>query len=92
MANIKVFYTIEPNQREDILKAMDESFGLKGTHIEDYISMRGKEESGIETVRFSLEDEVIRVMVVLEDDSLLKKFNSILGEPKRTKRLRRRPD
>ena len=92
MANIKAFYTIEPNQREDILKAMDESFGLKGTHIEDYISMRGKEESGIEAVRFSLEDEVIKVMVVLEDDSLLKKFNSILGEPKRIKGLRRRPD
>lgn len=92
MANIKAFYTIEPNQREDILKAMDESFGLKGTHIEDYISMRGKEESGIETVRFSLEDEVIKVMVVLEDDSLLKKFNSILGEPERIKGRRRRPD
>lgn len=89
--NIKAFYTIEQDQREDILKALEENFGLKGTYIEDYISMRGKEESGIETVRVSLEDEVIKVMVVLEDNSLLGKFNSILGEPSRIKRRRRRP-
>jgi len=92
MANIKAFYTIEQDQREDILKALDENFGLKGTYIEDYISMRGKEESGIETVRLSLEDEVIKVMVVLEDDSLLEKFTSVLGEPTRIKGRRRRPD
>jgi len=51
MANIKAFYNIEKDQREDILKALDENFGLKGTYIEDYITMRGKEESGIEAVK-----------------------------------------
>jgi len=89
MAKIKAFYSIEQGQKEDILKALDENFGLKGTYIEDYISMRGKEESGIETVRLSLEDEVIKIMVVLEDDSLLEKFNVILGEPSRIKGRRR---
>ena len=79
MANIKAFYNIEKDRREDILKALDENFGLKGTYIEDYITMRGKEESGIETIRLSLEDEVIKVMVVLEDDSLLEKFNAIFS-------------
>lgn len=92
MANIKAFYTIEQNQREDILKALDDNFGLKGTYIEDYISMRGEEESGIETIRLSIEGEVIKVMVVVEDDSLLEKFNSILGEPTRIKGRRRRPE
>ncbi|MGY5855751.1 MAG: hypothetical protein RTS72_04070 [Candidatus Thorarchaeota archaeon] len=92
MASIKAFYNIEQNQRDDILKALDDIFGLKGTHIEDYISMRGEEESGIETVRLSIEDKVIKVMVVVEDDSLLEKFNSILGEPTRIKGRRRRPD
>jgi hypothetical protein len=91
MANIKAFYTVEQDQREDILKALDENFGLKGTYIEDYISMRGKEESGIENVRLSLENDIIKVMVVLEDDSLLEKFNTILGEPSRIKGRRGRP-
>ena len=58
---------------------------MKGTSIEDYISMRGEEESGIETVRLSIEEETIKVMVVLDDDSLLEKFNSILGEPSKIK-------
>jgi hypothetical protein len=92
MANIKAFYTIEKNKEEDILKALDENFGLKGTHIEDYISIRGEEESGIEAVRLSIEDEVIKVMVALEDDSLLEEFNSIFGEPKKIKGRRRRPE
>ncbi len=91
MSKIKAFYKIEQDQRENVLKALDENFGLKGTSIEDYISMRGKEESGIETVRLSLEDEIIKIMVVLEDDSLLEKFNAILGEPSRIKGRRRRP-
>ncbi len=91
MSKIKAFYSIKQNQKEDILKALDENFGLKGTYIEDYISMRGKEESGIETVRLSLEYEVIKIMVVLEDDSLLERFNTILGKPSRIKG-RRRPD
>jgi translation initiation factor 2 alpha subunit (eIF-2alpha) len=89
MANIKAFYTIEENMKKDILNALDENFGLKGTYIENYISMRGKEESGIETVRLSIEGEVIKIMVVLEDDTLLEKFNAILGEPTKIKGRRR---
>jgi len=85
MANIKAFYNVEENRREDILKALDDNFGLKGTYIENYISMRGKEESGIETVRLSIEGEIIKIMVVLEDDALLDKFNAILGEPRKIK-------
>ncbi|MGY5880030.1 MAG: hypothetical protein RTV31_07250 [Candidatus Thorarchaeota archaeon] len=92
MSNLKAFYNIEQNKKEDILKALDENFGLKGTLVEDYISMRGTEESGIETVRLSLEDDVIKVMVVLGDDALLEKFNAILGEPRKVKGRRRRPD
>ncbi|TFG32954.1 hypothetical protein EU528_02005 [Candidatus Thorarchaeota archaeon] len=85
MANIKAFYNVDENLREDILKALDENFGLKGTYIENYISMRGKEESGIETVRLSIEGETIKIMVVLENDTLLDKFNAILGEPTKIK-------
>ncbi len=92
MANIKAFYTIEQEKREEILEAMDESFGLKPTYVEDYISMRGKEESGIETVRLSMEDEEIKIMVVLENDMLIEKFNTILGEPIRIKGQRRSSD
>ena len=89
MANIKAFYNVAENMREDILKALDENFGLKGTYIENYISMRGKEGSGIETVRLSIEGELIKIMVVLEDDTLLDKFNAILGEPRKIKGRRR---
>jgi len=92
MGNIKAFYKVAENKREDILNALDEHFGLKGTYIENYISMRGKEESGIETVRLSIEGEIIKIMVVLENDTLLDKFNSILGEPDKIKGRRRRPD
>ena len=92
MAKIKAFYNIKKYQKEDVLRALDEKFGLKGTTIEDYISIRGKEKSGIESIRLSLEDEIIKVMVVLEDDSLLEKFKAILGEPSRIKGRRRRPD
>ncbi|TFH00885.1 MAG: hypothetical protein E4H14_19200 [Candidatus Thorarchaeota archaeon] len=88
MANIKAFYNIEENKKEDILKALDDSFGLKGTYIENYISMRGKEESGIETVRLSIEGDMIKIMVVLEDNSLLEKFNAILGQPWKVKGIR----
>ena len=92
MVNIKAFYNVELSKKEDILKALDENFGLKGSYDEDYISMRGTEESGIETVRLSFEGEIIKAMVVLEDDSLLDKFNAILGEPRKVKGRRRRHD
>ena len=89
MAKIKAFYDISPKNRENILNALEENFGLKGSFDEDYISLRGKEETGIEAVRFSIEEGVIRVLVALEDESLLEKFNSILGEPKKIKGRRR---
>ena len=85
MRDIKAYYEVSPNQQDMILAKLDESFSLKPTYIEDYISMRGKEESGIETVRFSVEKDVIKVMVVLLDESLLDQFNSILGTPTKVK-------
>ena len=89
MAKVKAFYNVPSEQREDILNALDEKFGLRGTLDEDYISMRGEEETGIEAVRLSLEEGVIKVMVALEDDSLLDEFNSIFGEPRKVKGRRR---
>ncbi len=91
MASTKVFYEVIPDRREEILEKMENMFGLRPSYNEDYIHMRGDEESGIESVGMSLEKEVIKVMVVLEDDSLLEKFNAILGEPTRIKGRRRRP-
>ena len=88
---IKAFYSVRQDQQEEILIALDENFGLKGTSIEDYISMRGIEESGIENVRLSIEDEEIKVMIVLNDDTLLERFNSILGEPYKIKGRGRQP-
>jgi hypothetical protein len=90
MTKVKAFYDIAEELRENILNALDENFGLRGSADEDYISLRGREESGIEAVRLSLEDGVIKVIVSLEDDSLLEKFNAVLGEPKRIKGRRRR--
>ncbi len=89
MANIKAFYEVQESKKEYILKALDEEFGLKGTTVEDYISMRGSEEGGIETVRLSIEGDVIKIMVVFEDDSLLDRFTTLLGEPKKIKGRRR---
>ena len=90
MRSIKAFYEIDPTQRDEILKKLDEVFGLAPSYIEDYISMRGKEESGIETVRLSLEKDVIKAMVVIFDESLIEQFNSILGTPTKVKGWRRR--
>jgi hypothetical protein len=89
LANIKAFYEIQETKKENILNALDEEFGLKGTTVEDYISMRGSEDSGIETVRLSIEGDVIKIMIVLEDDTLLERFTSLLGEPKKVKGRRR---
>ncbi len=88
MAKVRAFYTIPYSQREDILDALEKNFGLKRTINEDYISMRGRQETGIEAVRLSLEEGVIKVLVALEDDSLLEKFNLILGEPRKIKSRR----
>jgi hypothetical protein len=89
MRTIKAFYEVNPDQRDEILNKLDEVFGLRPTYIEDYISMRGKEESGIETVRLSLEKDVIKVMAVLLDESLLVQFNNILGIPTKVKGRRK---
>ena len=85
MSNIKVFYEINPQKRDEILKLLEDEFSLKPTYVEDYITMRGIEESEIETVRMSLESDAIKVMVVLQNDTLLDKFNEILGTPIRIK-------
>ncbi|MDH4214418.1 MAG: hypothetical protein OEV85_10885 [Candidatus Thorarchaeota archaeon] len=81
MRNMKAFYEIHLDKRDEILEAIEKAFSLKPTFIDDYISMRGGEGSGIETVRMSLEKDVIKVLVVLYNQSLLEKFNSILGNP-----------
>ena len=92
MGNTKASYQIRSEQREEIIRKIEEMFGLKHYYNEDYIHMRGDEGSGIESVGMSLEKDVIKVRVVIEDDSLLDKFNSILGEPTRVKSRRRRPE
>ncbi len=91
MARTKAFYEFKPDQREDVLKKLENAFGLGYSYNEDYIHMRD-EENGIESVGMSLEKEVIKVMVVITDDSLLEKFNSVLGEPTKVKSRRRKPD
>lgn len=83
--NTRIFYEIESGRREEILDALNQEFGLRPTYVEDYITMRGQEESGIETVRMSLESKIIKILVVLENPSLLEKFNSIIGEPIKVK-------
>ncbi len=85
MRNMKAFYETDLEKRDEILEAFERTFSLKPTFIEDYISMRGGESSGIETVRMSLEKDIIKVLVVLYDQSLLEKFNSILGNPTKVK-------
>jgi len=82
---MKAFYETDLEKRDEILEAFERTFSLKPTFIEDYISMRGGEGCGIETVRMSLEKDVIKVLVVLYDQSLLEKFNNILGNPTRVK-------
>jgi DNA-binding transcriptional MerR regulator len=85
MGNIRIFYEADPQRREEILELLDNEFSLKPTYVEAYITMRGTEDSDIETVRMSLESDVIKIMVVLHSDNLLEKFNEILGTPTRIK-------
>ena len=85
MGNIKAYYETSSDRHNEIIEALDRTFSLKPTYVEDYISMRGDEDSGIETVRLSLEEDVIKIMVVLENDILLDKFNEILGAPTKIK-------
>jgi len=87
LADIKIFYDISIDRKSEILDSLTTSFGISGTQDEDYISIRGEEGSGIETVRLHLEQDKISVMVVLTDESLVEKFNSILGQPKKIKGL-----
>jgi hypothetical protein len=91
MERIKAFYEFKPDKREEVLKKLENAFGLGYSYNEDYIHMRD-EENGIESVGMSLEKEVIKVMIVITDDSLLEKFNSVLGEPIKVKSRRRKPD
>ncbi|MFW9965164.1 MAG: hypothetical protein ACFFCX_16450 [Candidatus Sifarchaeia archaeon] len=85
MRSTKAFYEVDSNKQDEIIRKLNEIYGLEPTFIETYISMRGKEESGIETVRLSLEKDMIKVMVVLLDESLLEGFNAILGIPTKLK-------
>ena len=91
MQRTKAFYEFKPDQREEILKKLNTAFGLGYSYNEDFIHMRD-EEKGIESIGISLEKEAIKVMVVLTDDSLLEKFNSVLGEPTRIKSRGHRAD
>jgi len=81
MSNIKIFYEVDPKRRDEILRLLDNEFSLKPTYVEDYITMRGREDSEIETVRMSLESNVVKIMVILQSDNLLDRFNEILGTP-----------
>jgi hypothetical protein len=83
--NTRIFYEIALERREEILDALNQEFGLKPTYVENYITMRGEEESGIETVRLSLEGAIIKILVVLESPFLLEKFNNIIGKPTKIK-------
>jgi len=85
LADIKIFYDITTDRKSEILDKLKADFGLNGTQDEDYISIRGGEGSGIETVRLRIEKERISVMVVLTEKSLVERFNSILGQPKKIK-------
>ena len=91
MSRTKAYYEFKPDQREEILKKLEDAFGLGYSYNEDYIHLRD-EESGIESIGMSLEKEVIKVRIVITEDSLLEKFRLVLGEPKKVKSRRRRPD
>ena len=88
MADIKIFYDISIDRKSEILDSLKADIDLAGTQDEDYISIRGEEGSGIETVRLRLEKDKISVMVVLTDKTLIDKFNAIFGQPKKIKGLR----
>jgi hypothetical protein len=83
--NTRVFYEIEARKRIEVLNSLEQEFGLRPTYVEDYITMRGQEESGIETVRMSLEGDDIKILVVLENPNLIEGFNRIFGEPIKVK-------
>jgi hypothetical protein len=83
--NTRVSYEITSDRRKEVLDSLNQKFGLLPTYVEDYITMRGKEESGIETVRMSLEGAIIKILVVLENPALLERFNRIIGEPTKIK-------
>jgi hypothetical protein len=85
MAGIKVFYTIESSHLQSVLDGIDAAFGLKPSYDENYVSMRGSEDSGIETVRMSLEGNIVKIMVVLCDDSFIEGFSRIIGTPTKIK-------
>jgi hypothetical protein len=91
MSRTKAYYEFKLNQREEILKKLEDAFGLGYSVNEDYIHLRD-EENGIESIGLSLEKEIIKVRVVITEDSLLEKFNSVLGEPTKIKSRRRKHD
>ncbi len=91
MVRTKAYYEFEPDQREEILKKLEDAFGMGYSYNEEYIHMRD-EENGIESVGMSLEKEVIKVRVVITEDSLLDKFNAVLGKPKKVKSRKRRSE
>ena len=85
MRALKAFYEVSLEKHEELIEALENHFSLKPTYSENYISMRGNKDSGIETVRMSLEKDAIKILVVLYDRELLDKFNNILGTPSKVK-------
>ncbi len=85
LADIKIYYDVPIDMKSKILDSLKADFNLDAMEDEDYISIRGEEGTGIEAIRLRLEREEISVLVVLTDDSLIEKFNSILGQPKKIK-------
>ncbi len=85
MGEIKAFYETEIAKQDEIIKAVQERFGSGPLYSENTIVLRGEEESGLEIVRLNIEEEKIRILVTLTDNSLLEFFNSLLGSPTKVK-------
>jgi hypothetical protein len=68
-----------------VVEAVQAKFGRSPKYGEASILLYGKEESGLEVVKLSLEGEEIKVLVTITSKDLLQFFNDLLGEPVRIK-------
>lgn len=85
LKKVKAHYVASIDQKDNIIKAVQEKFGKAPEIIESWMVISGEEDGGLEYFKLSVEEDTIKVLVKLSDDSLLSFFNGLIGKPVKMK-------
>ena len=89
MRKIKAHFLLESEKLSDVISTIQEELHINPVEHESSITMRGEEESGLEIIKFSIEEDEIKILVAFTEKSLLVYFEKLFGAPVKIKGLRK---